>query len=136
MTAATKAAATHGTLLDQVRPESAVDLGDERWLERARAKRARAVYTEAVQVEVARLVRRIGWLTGKAARLPVVRKSGGQLALSNGRAKAELEAARLQALALVLPQALSGLPVAKHPVVGGRHEQRAIRLLNEIADAA
>lgn len=103
-----------------------MDLSGDGWLKQARLKRARAVFEPEVIEEVSRLVRRVAWLRRKAARLPI----------GNGKSKTLLEAARLQALAALLPAALSPRPIQKFPPVGSRHEQRAIRLLNELADVA
>jgi hypothetical protein len=112
--------------LHQVRPETAVDLRDEKWLRQAKIRRARAAFAEQVEAEVQHLAGRVSFLQRKALRLP----------RGNGRRKAELEAVRLQALALLLPIALSGKPILELPEAGGRHAQRAVRLLNDIASAA
>lgn len=111
-------------LLNQVRPESAVMLDDERWIAHARRRRALAAYEPQVQGEVDRLNARAARLRSKARRMPI----------GNGKRTALLDARRCDALAVVLTAALTGRPVQKHHVVGDDHERRAIRLLNELAD--
>lgn len=101
-----------------------VDLSDERWLRRARASRARASYAERVQEEIARLARRISWLSRKAARLPLN---------SNGRKQAIAEAAACRTLAALLPRALEGHAVPKLPLQQQPVGERAARLLSELA---
>lgn len=135
--AAAHAATPGGAVkLDQIRPEAAVDLGEKGWIKEARTKRARAEYADAVKIEVARLTRRVSWLTRKAARLPIRHRCDGRVVPSNGKAKAQTEAAQLQALATMLPLALSAKRTVIIPEHGSRHMQRAIRLLNEIAAVA
>ena len=110
--------------LDKVRAETAIDLGGKKWLAEAKQRRARAAFADQVATEITRLTSRISWLQRKAARLPI----------GNGRRKAKLEAQRLQAVAMMLPIALDGRQVQKLPEgFGSTHQQRAVRLLNDLA---
>jgi hypothetical protein len=101
-----------------------VDLADDQWIKQARAKRARAAYEPRVTDEITLLTRRVSWLQRKARRLPLN---------SNARKAATAQAVALQQLARMLPIALSGRTTVKIIPGPGRHEQRAVALLHELA---
>jgi hypothetical protein len=115
--------AAGGVKLDKVNPGKATDLGDRNVLAAARRRRALLDHRDRVQHEIALITLRVSWLTRKASRLP----KG-----SNGRMKAEQHAAGLQALAMMLTQAISGSRMPKPNLTGVRHADRAIRLLHDL----